>query len=96
MNINEWSVILYLTFTGSSLGYFIWFHVMNRVKAAVTSSLMFAEPPITVLFATVFLGEKIRLFTVTGHLIIFAGAYIVTRRWAMVTCFQRKQKSSSD
>jgi len=80
MNINEWSVILYLTFTGSPLGCFIWFHVMNQVKPAVTSSLMFAEPLITVLFATIFVGEKIRLFTVTGGLIIFAGAYIVTKR----------------
>jgi drug/metabolite transporter (DMT)-like permease len=41
---------------------------------------MFAEPLITVLFATVFLGEKIRLFTVTGGLLIFAGVYIVTKR----------------
>jgi len=41
---------------------------------------MFAEPLITVLFATVSLGEKIRLFTATGGLLIFAGVYIVTKR----------------
>jgi hypothetical protein len=80
MNINEWSVILYLTYTDSPLGCIKGFHVMNQVKAAVTSSLMLAEPPIPVLFPTIFLGKKIRLFTVTGGRIIFANAYIVTRR----------------
>jgi len=81
MNINEWSAILYLAFTCSLLGYFIWFHVMNQVKAAVTSSFMFAEPLITVFFATtIFADEKITLFTVGGSLLIFTGVYLVTRR----------------
>jgi len=81
MNINEWSAILYLAFTCSLLGYFIWFHVMNQAKAAVTSSFMFAEPLITVFFATtIFADEKITLFTVGGSLLIFTGVYLVTRR----------------
>jgi drug/metabolite transporter (DMT)-like permease len=82
MNINEWSAVLFLAFTCSFLGYFIWFHVMNKVKAAVTSSFLFAEPLITVLFATIFSvpGEQITLFTVAGGLLIFTGVYLVTRR----------------
>jgi drug/metabolite transporter (DMT)-like permease len=80
LNISEWSAILYLAFTCSLLGYFIWFHVVNQVKAAVTSSFMFGEPLITVTFATAFAGESITLFTVLGGLLIFAGVYLVTRR----------------
>lgn len=80
LNISEWSAILYLAFTCSLLGYFIWFHVVNQVKAAVTSSFMFGEPLITVIFATAFAGERITLFTVLGGLLIFAGVYLVTRR----------------
>lgn len=80
MSINEWSAILYLAFTCSLLGYFIWFRVMNQVKASVTSSFMFAEPLVTVLFAARFVGDKITLFTVAGGLLIFAGVYLVTRR----------------
>jgi len=38
MSLSEWSAILYLAFTCSLLGYFIWFRVMNQVKASVTSS----------------------------------------------------------
>jgi drug/metabolite transporter (DMT)-like permease len=80
MNINEWSAILYLALTCSFLGYFIWFHVMNQVKAAVTSSFMFAEPLVTVLFATIFVGEEITQFTIAGGLLIFIGVYRVTKR----------------
>jgi drug/metabolite transporter (DMT)-like permease len=81
MNISEWSAILYLAITCSLLGYFIWFHVMKQVKASVTSSFMFAEPVITVLFATVFLNEHISILTVVGGLAVFAGVYLVTRRY---------------
>jgi drug/metabolite transporter (DMT)-like permease len=82
MNINEWSAIIYLAFTCSLLGYFIWFHVMTQVKAAVTSSFMFAEPLITVVFATIFVPENegINPFTVAGGLLIFVGVYLVTKR----------------
>lgn len=82
MNINEWSAILYLAFTCSLLGYFIWFHVMTQVKAAVTSSFMFAEPLITVVFATIFVPENegINPLTVAGGLLIFVGVYLVTKR----------------
>lgn len=82
MSINEWSAILYLAFACSLLGYFIWFRVMNQVKASVTSSFMFGEPLITVLFATIFVGEgkEITLLTVAGALLIFVGVYLVSRR----------------
>lgn len=80
MNAGQWSAIFYLAFTCSLVGYFIWFHVMNRVKAAVASSFMFAEPLITVIFATRFGGEEITLFAVAGGLLVFIGVFLVTRR----------------
>ena len=63
MSLQAWSAILYLAFTCSLLGYSIWLHVANQVKAAVVSSFMFAEPLITVMFATRFARETVTLFT---------------------------------
>jgi drug/metabolite transporter (DMT)-like permease len=80
LNSQEWSAILYLAFTCSLLGYFIWFHVMKEVSAAVTSSFMFGEPLITVLFATVFLNEEITLFTAAGGFLILTGVYLVSKK----------------
>jgi drug/metabolite transporter (DMT)-like permease len=80
LNLQEWSAILFLAFTCSLLGYFIWFYVIKQVRAAVTSSFMFGEPLITVLFATIFIREEMTPFTVIGGLLIFVGVYLVSRQ----------------
>jgi drug/metabolite transporter (DMT)-like permease len=79
-SFQEWSAILFLALTCSLLAYFIWFHVMKQVKAAVTSSFLFGEPLITAIFATIFIREEMTLFTALGGLLIFGGVYFVSRQ----------------
>lgn len=78
MNLNGWLAILFLSLTCSLLGYYIWFYVLKQVGAAVTSSFLFAEPLITVLFAVTFVGEELSLSILAGGLLIFIGVYLVT------------------
>jgi len=66
LNLQAWGAILYLAVTCSFVGYFIWFYVMSRVKAAVASSFLFAEPLVTVLFATTFIGENVTPLILVG------------------------------
>jgi drug/metabolite transporter (DMT)-like permease len=80
MSLNEWAAILYLALFCSLLGYFIWFHVINKVRAAVASSFMFAEPLVTVLLAITFIGEEITFFVITGGFLIFIGVYLVSTK----------------
>jgi len=80
LSLQAWGEILYLAVTCSFIGYFIWFYVMNRVKAAVTSSFLFAEPLVTVLFATTLIGETITPLILTGGLLIFTGVLLITRK----------------
>ncbi len=80
LSLQAWGAILYLAVTCSFVGYFIWFHVMSRVKAAVTSSFLFAEPLVTVLFATVFIGENITPPLLVGGFLIFIGVLLITRK----------------
>lgn len=80
LTVQGWGAIVYLAFTCSLLGYFIWLYVANQVKAAVTSSFLFAEPLVTVLFATAFAGETITLFTAAGSVLLFIGVYLVSRK----------------
>jgi len=79
MSLYCWVAILFLSFTCSLLGYFIWFYVLNQVGAAVTSSFLFAEPLVTVLFAVTFVGERLSLSILAGGLLIFVGVYQVTK-----------------
>jgi drug/metabolite transporter (DMT)-like permease len=82
INFNGWLAILYLAITCSLLGYFIWLYVMKNVGAAVTSSFLFGEPLITVLFAIIFVGDKLSSFTILGGFLIFIGVYLVTKKKA--------------
>jgi drug/metabolite transporter (DMT)-like permease len=76
----EWLAILYLAFTCSLIGYFIWFYVIKRSSAAATSSFLFAEPLVTVLFAAAFVREEVTPFAVGGGLLIFIGVFLITTR----------------
>jgi len=80
MSLSSWLAILFLSVTCSLLGYYIWFYVLKKVGAAVTSSFLFAEPLVTVLFAVIFVGERISLFIPLGGLLIFIGVYMVTMK----------------
>ena len=79
MSLYGWLAILFLSFTCSLLGYYIWFYVLNQVGAAVTSSFLFAEPLVTVLFAVTFVNEKLSLSVLAGGFLIFVGVYLVTK-----------------
>jgi len=80
MSLSGWLAILFLAVTCSLLGYYIWFYVMKQVGAAVTSSFLFAEPLVTVLFAIMFVGEELSMFILAGGVLIFIGVYLVARR----------------
>jgi drug/metabolite transporter (DMT)-like permease len=80
MNPQTWAAILFLAFSSSLVGYFIWFHVANQVKAAVLSSFLFAEPLITALLATTLIGETITVYTAAGGILIFLGVYLVSKK----------------
>lgn len=78
VSLQGWLFILFLAFTCSLLGYYIWFYVMKQVKAAVASSFLFGEPLVTALFAITFVGEKITVSVVAGGLLVFVGVVLVT------------------
>jgi len=78
VSLQGWLFILFLAFTCSFLGYYIWFYVIKRVKAAVVSSFLFGEPLVTALFAVTFVGDRITVPIVGGGLLVFAGVLAVT------------------
>jgi drug/metabolite transporter (DMT)-like permease len=94
MNIQGWTAILFLAFTASLIGYFIWFHVASQVKAAVLGSFLFAEPLITALLATTLIGETITFYTAAGGILIFLGVYLVSRNQTKTDPHQASRQSS--
>jgi drug/metabolite transporter (DMT)-like permease len=80
ISINGWLAILYLAITCSFVGYYIWLYVMKNAGAGITSSFLFAEPLVTVSFATLFVREKLSMLILLGGFLIFVGVYLVTRK----------------
>ena len=80
LSLHGWLAVLFLAAACSLLGYSIWFYVLKRVGAAVTSSFLFAEPLVTVLFAITFFGETLNLLIIAGGFLAFAGVWLVTRK----------------
>jgi len=80
MSLSSWLAIAYLAVTCTLVGYYIWFYAVERVGATVTSSILFAEPLVTVLLAALFVGEQITVPIGVGGLLIFLGVYLVTQR----------------
>jgi drug/metabolite transporter (DMT)-like permease len=66
--------------TCSLIGYFIWFYVIKHIGAAVTSTFLFGEPIITVIFAVSFVGERVNAFIIGGGALIFLGVYQVIKK----------------
>jgi drug/metabolite transporter (DMT)-like permease len=80
LNLSSWLAIAYLSVTCTLVGYYVWFYAIERVGATVTSSILFAEPLVTVLLAALFVGEKITVPILVGGLLIFLGVYLVTQK----------------
>jgi len=80
VSLYGWLAILFLSLACSLIGYYIWFYVMKQLGAAVTSSFLFSQPLVTVLFAVAFVGEKLNLLIIIGGFLTFTGVYLVARR----------------
>jgi len=80
LSLSSWLAIAYLAVACTLVGYYIWFYALKKVGAAVTSSFLFAEPLVTVLLASLFVGEKVTVPIGVGGLLIFLGVYLVTRK----------------
>jgi len=80
LSLSSWSAIAYLAVACTLVGYYIWFHALQKVGATVTSSFLFAEPLVTVLLAALFVGERVTVPIGVGGLLIFVGVYLVTRK----------------
>jgi drug/metabolite transporter (DMT)-like permease len=92
LSLNSWFVILFLSLTCSLLGYYIWFDVVNKAGAALTSTFLFAEPLVTVLLAVIFVREEITLAIIAGGLLIFIGVYLVVKQQNLEKRYSKEKR----
>ena len=68
--------IFYLALFPSILAYIFWNHAVAQVGASKAGLFIYLMPVFGVLLSSLFLGEAVHLFHITGMALIFAGIYL--------------------
>jgi drug/metabolite transporter (DMT)-like permease len=79
LDANQWLAIIYLSFTCSLLGYYIWFYVLKKA-GSTAGTFLFAEPLITAIFAAIFINEVLYPSVIVGAVLIFIGVFMVVAK----------------
>lgn len=76
-----WGMILGLGLFGTGLAYILYYFIIENLGAVTASSVTYT-PPIVALFIGYFLvGEDIDFVDCLGTILIFAGVFIVNKKW---------------
>lgn len=74
---SAWVAAVYLGLLPSALGFALWGYAVARLPVATSTSLLYLVPPVTVLLAFVWLGERPRGGELLGGLVVIAGVLLV-------------------
>lgn len=74
-----WLAAFYLGLLPSAVGFALWGYAVGRLPVASSTSLLYLVPPVTVLIAFVWLGERPRATELLGGLVVIAGVLLVRR-----------------
>ncbi len=78
-SLGSWLCVLYLSLLCTGLAYLIWYKALEKTTAYRAASYLFFIPVVSILTASVLLGERIDpLFTV-GTVLVMAGVFITER-----------------
>lgn len=75
ISLKAWSSLSYSCFFALVLSYVIWYASVKRVGNTKTAIYGNLSPVFTVIFAYIFISERITLFQAAGAFVIFVGVY---------------------
>jgi drug/metabolite transporter (DMT)-like permease len=76
----SWGAFCFSTFISAGVAFTWWYDGVKRIGVTRTVVYHYLVPFIAVLFAALFLRERITLFQVIGGAMILAGVYLVQKR----------------
>jgi len=72
--------VVYLGVFPAALAYITWAYVLKRLTASRTASFVYLMPPLTLVIAWLWLGEKPTGYSFAGGLLALAGVVLVNMR----------------
>ncbi|HAL57154.1 MAG TPA: EamA/RhaT family transporter [Bacteroidetes bacterium] len=79
LTTDGWIGILFLGVFCSGLAYIYWYDALKEIPASKVGSLLYLEPLVAVVVASVFLHEALFLAAFVGGALILAGVWLVNR-----------------
>ncbi len=76
----SWGAFAFSTFLSGGVSFTLWYEGVKRLGVTRTVVYHYLVPFIAVLFAALFLGERITLPQVLGGMLILAGVYMVQKQ----------------
>lgn len=76
----SWGAFAFSTFLSGGIAFTLWYEGVKRIGVARTVVYHYLVPFIAVVFAALFLGERITLLQVLGGILILSGVYLVQKQ----------------
>jgi drug/metabolite transporter (DMT)-like permease len=80
LSIYAWMGILFLGIFCSGLAYLFWYAALEKKDSSIVGMYLYLEPFVTLIGASLLLGEEIHGITLIGGGLTLAGVYLATRR----------------
>ena len=79
----DWSIIFYLAFIMTVVGYSVWYHLLSSVDVSKVSPFLMLLPITSIVAGMVLLDEKLTLSMIIGGLMIMTGvaSTLINWRW---------------
>ncbi|MBT3854915.1 MAG: EamA family transporter [Thiotrichales bacterium] len=82
-NLVDWSIIFYLAFIMTVVGYSIWYHLLSSVDVSKVSPFLMLLPITSIVAGMILLDEKLTLSMIIGGVMIMTGvaSTLINWRW---------------
>ena len=80
MSVRSWAALAFSAFISGGVGFTLWYQGVKKIGVTRTVVYHYIVPFVAVLFAALFLGERITVPQIAGGVSILAGVYLVQRR----------------
>jgi len=78
----DWSIIFYLAFIMTVVGYSVWYHLLSSVDVSKVSPFLMLLPITSIIAGMVLLDEKLTLSMIIGGLMIMTGVASTLINWS--------------
>lgn len=80
ISLRGWAALAFLGVFCSAVAYIFWYDALAGMPAAEAGALLYLEPLVAQMAASLLLGEELRAATVIGGVAVLLGVWLVNRR----------------